>query len=297
MEGLEPPSIDIGDATAIMDRHALRELRRLYFEPRTQNGQSPHVQTPGGQPQLSTGNTSEQQSQASRQATSQYFPVTLVTPQQTLLTSYHDPPQFTFNDDWGHLPVQESHSDFILEYSLQGQADLETRQRQAIVPSQDAGPFQDVQPLQDSLQLAFPFDDNSGYLPVQESYSNSIQESPVQGQADLGTHQRQAIAPPQDELPFQDALSFQDVQPLQCSLQPEFPFDDNSGYIPFQESHNDIIPESSVQEQSELGTQQTQAIATPQDELPFQDALSFQDAEDVQDAEDFLDAEYLQEGR
>ncbi|KAK2046513.1 hypothetical protein LZ31DRAFT_195991 [Colletotrichum somersetense] len=101
---------------------------------------------------------------------------------QVLPTWLFDLPQSPFDDNAGHLLVQESYSNLSPESSIQGQAkDLVTYQTQATAPlqdaepsqdaesCQDAGPSQDAQPFGVSLQLELTINVNPGYLPVQES--------------------------------------------------------------------------------------------------------------------------------
>ncbi|KAK2032376.1 hypothetical protein LX32DRAFT_196528 [Colletotrichum zoysiae] len=111
---------------------------------------------------------------------------------QVLPTWLFDLPQSPSDDNSGHLLVQESYSNLSPESSIQGQAeDLGTYQTQATAPLQDAEPSQDAessqdaQPLRFSLQLELTINVNPGYVPVQESRSDSIPEPSVQGQADL----------------------------------------------------------------------------------------------------------------
>ncbi|KAK2055458.1 hypothetical protein LY76DRAFT_188685 [Colletotrichum caudatum] len=131
---------------------------------------------------------------------------------QILPTWLFDLPQSPCDDNSGHLLVQESYSNLTPEPSIQGQAkDLGTYQTQATAPLQDAEPSQDAQPLQASQQLEFTINGNPGCLPIQESYSESIPEPSVQGQADIETCQTRSTAPSLDTQPFQDTRYFQDA--------------------------------------------------------------------------------------
>ncbi|KAK1988574.1 hypothetical protein LZ30DRAFT_698904 [Colletotrichum cereale] len=114
-------------------------------------------------------------------------------------------------------------------------------------------------------------DEDPGYpTPGWQTQSSSTGHTPEQqpqasGQA-TSQHIRAPPVTPQQTLP----ASYLDL--------PQLPFNNDSGYLPVQESYSEFTPESSIQGQADLGTQHLQAIASSQNAQSLQDTETWQDS-------------------